>query len=137
MINRGNNTKRDFEKMAGDLIEEIHAASVLVDLEGESVGWAPIHAIPILAKALRDATKLMDWQPIETAPRNSQSIMVHCPELENTYLVSWIRYEPTFEGWMHFGSHGQWLRETPTHWMPIPASPAIDTAETPASKEEK
>lgn len=48
MINRGNNTKRDFDKMAGDLLEEIHAASVLVDIEGRNIGWAPEDAIPRL-----------------------------------------------------------------------------------------
>ena len=58
------------------------------------------------------------WQPIETAPKSSKAILVHCGDRRNTYTVTWFRL---YEGWAILG--GGALNEKPTHWMPLPAPP--------------
>lgn len=60
------------------------------------------------------------WMPIETAPKDSKSRLVWCPERKNQYLVYWNKDE---ENWWHFGSSGR-LNEEPTHWQPLPKPPA-------------
>jgi len=66
----------------------------------------------------------MEWQPIEAAPKTTKSIMVWCADLRNTYIVSWGHLdEGGNEGWKHFGGGSNRLRETPTHWMPLPPPP--------------
>jgi hypothetical protein len=59
------------------------------------------------------------WQPIETAPKTSQSRLVWCPENRCTFAVTWDKVRVT---WRHFGG-GDALVEAPTHWMPIPPAP--------------
>jgi hypothetical protein len=61
---------------------------------------------------------MSEWQPIETAPKSSKAILVHCGDRRNTYAVTWFRL---YEGWAIFG--GGALNEKPTHWMPLPAPP--------------
>jgi hypothetical protein len=63
------------------------------------------------------------WQPIGTAPKTSKAILVHCADRKNTFTVTWARDEefPWSGKWKHFA--GDFLTETPTHWMPIPAAP--------------
>lgn len=60
------------------------------------------------------------WRLISTAPRNTHSILVWCPERMNTYIVYWTHSNST---WTHFGSLGRTLTEEPTHWMPLPEPP--------------
>ena len=71
----------------------------------------------------------MQWQPIETAPKTSKAILVHCAERKNTYTVTWMRDEefPWSGKWKHFA--GGFLTEAPSHWMPLPAPPLPDNAE--------
>jgi len=68
---------------------------------------------------------MSEWQPIETAPRTSQSRLVWCPERQNIYVVCWWDNKELSPGpgWIHFGSGGGSLTETPTHWMPLPEPP--------------
>jgi len=72
---------------------------------------------------IADAGKTNGWQPIETAPKNSKAILVHCAERKNTYTVTWARDDefPWSGKWKHFA--GDFLNEVPTHWMPLPAAP--------------
>ena len=73
---------------------------------------------------LRDSQAVPDgWQPIESAPKSTRSILVHCAEYGNTYVVTW-REDVEESGWLHFGGCFDRLTETPTHWMPQPAAPA-------------
>ncbi len=65
------------------------------------------------------------WQDIKTAPYTRGSYLVWCPERMNTYIVVWRDEEAWGEpGWFHFGGGDRRLLETPSHWMPLPASPA-------------
>jgi hypothetical protein len=70
-----------------------------------------------LAAYKRDA----EWQPIESAPKTSRAIMVHCAEYKNTYIVTWGDVG-NLTWWRIFG-YGGALTETPTHWKPLPAPP--------------
>ena len=58
------------------------------------------------------------WQPIDTAPRSTKAILIHCSIMRNTYAVTWFK---PYKSWAIFG--GGYLRETATHWMPLPAAP--------------
>ena len=75
-------------------------------------------AAPAISK-----TETVGWQPIETAPKSTKSILVHCAERGNSYVVTW-REDLEESGWLHFGGCFYRLTETPTHWMPLPAAPA-------------
>lgn len=73
----------------------------------------------------------LDWQPIETHDGGRGAVLVWCAERRNTYTAIWRddewRGDP---GWFHFAGPADRLRETPTHWMPLPAAPdAISAAE--------
>lgn len=72
------------------------------------------------------------WQPIESAPRDGP-VLLFTPG----------RRKPVFEAWWaqdYEGGPGYWmtpiapsgrgytiLAHVPTHWMPLPAPPEIDT----------
>ena len=86
------------------------------------------------------------WRPIETAPKDGTSILLHCsryfrdesPALEcddvNTVVASWWeREEPNADGEL-----GDWICYMdlfmdplcpfePTHWMPLPDPPPAET----------
>jgi hypothetical protein len=63
------------------------------------------------------------WQPIETAPKDGQRVMLHSPET-HTYTgicASWCIIDLIWEEWdSHFPCY-------PTHWQPVPAAPTEDT----------
>ena len=85
------------------------------------------------------------WRPIETAPKDGTSILLHCsryfrdesPALEcddvNTVVASWWeREEPNADGEL-----GDWICYMdlpmdplcpfePTHWMPLPDPPSAE-----------
>lgn len=59
----------------------------------------------------------MDWQPIETAPKDGTNIIVYCPLPGSEYIVTarFIRvWVDSYEGEDIFN---------PTHWMPLPEPP--------------
>lgn len=68
-------------------------------------------------QALRLAAPV--WQTIETAPKSSRSVMIHCSEYRNTYVA-----ENGTGKWRHFGC-GRDVMEKPTHWMPLPTPPQV------------
>lgn len=60
------------------------------------------------------------WQPIESAPKTTESILVYCSFRKNIYVVTWYK---EVSAWYHFGGPAYLLNEEPTHWMPLPAAP--------------
>ena len=58
---------------------------------------------------------MADWQPIETAPRDQQTIIAHDP-VAGTRLVFW-----SFAEWY---CHETRSSLAPTHWQPLPAPPS-------------
>lgn len=59
----------------------------------------------------------MEWQPIETAPRDGTRILVFYPVLDGHIFTAGFE----FGTWQS----GIWdgRREQPTHWMPLPEPP--------------
>ena len=64
----------------------------------------------------------MEWQPIETAPKDGTFIIV-CSDTGNVWCeVRWTKRSRTREEhWEHLG-FGQ-LPFNPTYWIPIPKAP--------------
>jgi hypothetical protein len=64
----------------------------------------------------------MDWQSIDTAPRDGTSVLVWFPELG--HMVA------SFNGHDAVNNAGGWsvgfdyYGPKPTHWMPLPPAPA-------------
>ena len=68
---------------------------------------------------LQQAEK-MEWQPIETAPKDGAEALVWGPKQDCAYLAVWN------DGWWVVDVHPDpWteLLSSPTHWMPLPAPP--------------
>ena len=67
---------------------------------------------------------LIEWQPIETAPKDGTDILVMTGE--TMHVVRWINIHGDFDYWaVDDNKHGPFtLRgKAPTHWMPLPEPP--------------
>jgi hypothetical protein len=61
----------------------------------------------------------MEWQPIETAPKDGTPVMIYDPEFSiKVYVAAWM-YD--FQWVEADGEHH--LEFNPTHWMPLPEPP--------------
>ena len=69
-------------------------------------------------------TKIMDWQPIETAPKDGTQILCYefCYGQDTMYLADYAWHGSVEKG--SFYSMGDLMQ--PTHWMPMQAPPKID-----------
>ncbi len=67
---------------------------------------------------------MSDWQPIETAPRDGTKFLAYC---ENGRMrVDWVdEAQRNIYGrfWQEHGDNRY------THWMPLPAPPALTASE--------
>lgn len=80
----------------------------------------------------------MEWQPIETAPRNGASVLIYMPEAsrqkvrEASWATPWDGAPDDQCYWMTpIGPAGRGYTILPvavTHWMPLPAPPLPDNA---------
>lgn len=73
---------------------------------------------------LRKDAGLIEWQPIETAPKDGTDILVMTGE--TMHVVRWINIHGGFDYWaVDDNKHGPFtLRgKAPTHWMPLPELP--------------
>lgn len=66
----------------------------------------------------------MEWQPIETAPKDGSAILIYTPHFyfgAGVYLAWWG------EEWWEVCTEGQTLHpystSRATHWMPLPEPP--------------
>jgi hypothetical protein len=75
----------------------------------------------------------MEWQPIETAPRDGTRILAIVGENDDRHMshqrgrMFCIRYETfggKFGGWGVYPGYGGAPDSTFTHWMPLPEPPA-------------
>jgi len=89
----------------------------------------------------------MEWQPIETAPRDGTSILIHnnyAPGLENKVASHcWCGNTLVAEWWEdEDGNNGEWVvyiglvqeprvQFEPTHWMPLPPPPPLYSKKVP------
>jgi hypothetical protein len=74
----------------------------------------------------------MDWQPIETAPKDGTAILVACPEAENIFIGAWRTWESAalrgeVTAWWSNGAKNSYQPDqlilAPKYWMPIPDLP--------------
>ena len=73
---------------------------------------------------LRKDAERIEWQPIETAPKDGTDILVMTGE--TMHVVRWINIHGDFDYWaVDDNKHGPFtLRgKAPTHWMPLPETP--------------
>lgn len=70
------------------------------------------------------------WQPIETAPRDEETILLRVPTLYGKWNETlplagrWEQRDPPSSGfWIIFNADEAVQRVEPTHWMPLPSSP--------------
>lgn len=64
----------------------------------------------------------MNWQPIETAPREDDlCIFAWCPDAHGYIVVAW-QSDDLVKGGGWFGLEDYTLVH-PTHWMPLPEPP--------------
>jgi Protein of unknown function (DUF551) len=63
---------------------------------------------------------MSEWQPIETAPKDSRARLIWVPENECIYCVSWN------SGWEIFGGDRREHLQRATHWMPLPTPPTSE-----------
>ena len=64
---------------------------------------------------------MMEWQPIETAPRDKRVLVWSGQEI---YAAHWSRHITTYdEAWIiaQWGEDGEQVLVKPTHWMPLQA----------------
>ncbi|NDB68765.1 MAG: hypothetical protein EB015_12325 [Methylocystaceae bacterium] len=60
------------------------------------------------------AHALLEWQPIETAPKDGENVIVTDGDEVNVGWWEFYNPEPEWGGYILF----------PTHWMPLPPPPA-------------
>ena len=73
---------------------------------------------------LKADAERIEWQPIETAPKDGTDILVMTGE--TMHVVRWINIHGDFDYWaVDDNKHGPFtLRgKAPTNWMPLPEPP--------------
>jgi hypothetical protein len=74
----------------------------------------------------------MEWQPIETAPRDGTPVLLYVPKHEGwePFIVQgWYESGAFDRGWYEAASEN-WCKPSPTHWMPLPPPPTTDAMES-------
>lgn len=76
----------------------------------------------------------MDWQPIETAPKDGSCILLFFGQNHYDPLMDLFDYRYVLASWV--AAKNRWLHKDgsgagswhvfPTHWMPLPAPPQED-----------
>lgn len=70
-----------FEKLAGDLHDQIHERSALVNMQGVEIGWAPEDSIPLLAQELEAQYKAGGDAALEEAAKREAGLRKLIEEL--------------------------------------------------------
>lgn len=68
---------------------------------------------------------MIDWQPIETAPKDGTFILIYFPTDHTINIVQWSEKEKHMgKGtWKIRDSDSYYYHWRPTHWMLLPLSP--------------
>ena len=69
----------------------------------------------------------MSWQPIETAPKDGEAVLLWCPADEDwqSFVTSGWYESGIFDRRWYACTDEQPMEPQPTHWMPLPAPPEI------------
>ena len=70
----------------------------------------------------------MEWQPIETAPRNGTDILAY-ERIADTDRILTMRYDGVAQAFVT--NVHSFVAFEPTHWMPLPAPPITQKPEIP------
>lgn len=62
------------------------------------------------------------WQPIKTAPKDGQRIVVGYGRQSN-FPVKIVWYDRLHRCWLHYGEADLGLEYNATHWQPLPEPP--------------
>jgi hypothetical protein len=66
----------------------------------------------------------MEWQPIETAPKDGTDILMYGEDVGIAAGCYYTREEAgCFAGWFGTCADGR-VNVNPTHWMPLPPAPS-------------
>ncbi len=75
---------------------------------------------------------MIEWQPIETAPKDGTTILLYRPSAAAWAKVTVGKYKddnfakkakPYWEIWFKIGGVRESREWNPTHWMPLPVPP--------------
>jgi hypothetical protein len=90
----------------------------------ESAATAPLlEQIKELERQLEQTLRDAEWRPIETAPKDVTVLLYGAKRLEMCVGMHHSR-----DGWVTDTTSEWATMYPPTHWMPLPAPPAIDAA---------
>ena len=113
-----------------DFVERVR----IIEQDHEPDGWPAIQTHELRAAAneiqrLREELAKREWQPIETAPKDGTSIILHIQKHNETYYdCKWGPYG--FETYEWDGESYDWSpilsSASLTHWMPLPEPPKED-----------
>lgn len=117
--------------MSTDLQQTLAHLRILLDawkLQGEDyclLGWAPDHT-EVTVGGLRALVAALDWQPIDTVPRDGTWVELWWPALSdhetsnhiiNTLRIVTVRWKSEYEEWADVrGTLYPTWNGTPTHW---------------------
>ena len=89
-----------------------------------ALGRVPMERMAMAFEQLRKDADRIEWQPIETAPKDGTDILVMTGE--TMHVVRWINIHGDFDYWtVDDNKHGPFtLRgKAPTHWIQLPEPP--------------
>jgi hypothetical protein len=66
----------------------------------------------------------VEWQDIETAPKDGSDILVFVPEHREQYVAWWSRVHTC---WLWADTEHSTEACEPTHWTPLPEPPKAET----------
>lgn len=84
---------------------------------------------------------MSEWRPIETAPRDGRLLMLACVGKwtgVGRVTASVVQGNSWFQGGVDviaWEPSNRDVRDTPTHWMPLPAPPTPSVQETDDGRE--
>lgn len=67
----------------------------------------------------------MNWQPIETAPKDRTVIWCYLPDFDEQACLRWVTFDD-WSGWLYVESvlnDCLDIELAPSHWMPLPEPP--------------
>lgn len=85
----------------------------------------------VLIAEVERLRETLEWQPIETAPRDAENILLFWP-LDHLDSASFKRikigwWSETQRGWVWQDRAFRTYSSEPTHWMPLPPPPSPET----------
>jgi hypothetical protein len=87
---------------------------------GENLGFRHLQTSNELFNLKKE---LIEWQPIDTAPKDGTKILT-CGPKSGRYVSVWNK---NGMNWAEAGGEEYWTYNDPTHWMPLPDKPIMQS----------